>query len=264
MKAYIKPVFFLLAVGLAGCEDVIQLDLITSDQRIVIEAVIDAEDGVASVLISKTCGFYQTDEFEKISGASVILTLPNGYQQQLVDSGNGSYGVQNILLIPGDVVNIKIVTPDHVTYLASSTVPIPVPLDSLSIEQMNRPFGKEGNYILSAIWLDPGDSENFYRLRVTKNDTLQANLYSLTDDRIRNGITITQPISGGGFKKNDEVIVEMLSADKNYYDYFFQLNNIEGRGFSAPTPFNPKGNFSNDALGYFGIYYKSVKRITIK
>lgn len=263
MKAYIKSVFFLLAIGLAGCEEVIQMDLKTSEQRIVIEAVIDAGDGVASVLISKTGSFYQTEEFEKIAGASVILTLPNS-THQLVDSGNGIYGIQNILLLPGDVVNIKIVTPDNVTYLASSSVPISVPLDSLSIEQMNRPFGKEGNYLLSAIWLDPGESENFYRLRVTKNDTLQANLYSLTDDRIRNGIKITQPIFGGGFKENDDVIVEMLSVDKNYYDYFSQLNNIEGRGFSAPTPFNPKGNFSNDALGYFGIYYKSIKRIAIK
>jgi hypothetical protein len=247
-----------------GCEEVIQVDLKTSEQRIVIEAIIDAEDGISSVLISKTGSFYQTDEFEKISGASVILTLPNGNQLQLADSGNGSYGMHNILLSPGDVVNIKIITPDNITYLASSSVPIPVPLDSLSIEQIDRPFGGKANYLLSAIWFDPEDSENFYRLRITKNDTLQANLYSLADDRVRNGIRITQPISGGGFKKSDEVIVEMLSVDKNYYDYFSQLNNIEGRGFMAPTPFNPKGNFSNDALGYFGIYYKSAKRITIK
>jgi hypothetical protein len=54
---------------LSSCEDVIQLDLESTESRIVIEASLNASSQTATVLISKTNDFYDNTEPEQVSGA---------------------------------------------------------------------------------------------------------------------------------------------------------------------------------------------------
>ena len=51
--------------------------------------------------------------------------------------------------------------------------------------------------------------------------------------------------------------IELLSMDKESFEYIQELSTIQSQGGGSSVPFNPQGNFNNDALGYFGIYYSS-------
>ena len=54
-----------------------------------------------------------------------------------------------------------------------------------------------------------------------------------------------------------------MSIDEATYKYYSDLASIQSSVFDATTPFNPKSNFDNDALGYFGIWYSDVKAIVV-
>jgi len=56
------------------------------------------------------------------------------------------------------------------------------------------------------------------------------------------------------FYPGDSLKFELLSTDKKYFDYFFEIALQYNNGINTTTPYTPKGNFNNGALGYFGIY----------
>ncbi|MCK9408510.1 MAG: DUF4249 domain-containing protein [Bacteriovoracaceae bacterium] len=254
----------LFALIAAACEDVIQVDLMSSEQRIVLEAMLDAETGLFGMHISKTASYYETNDFEAVPGAIVTLTTSTGNTYQCIDSGNGGYAAQNIVVNPGDTVNITIKTSENKLFHARTTVPVKATLTGLETEKQNGPFGNRGEaYQLYALWEDSAGVKNYYRLKLTVNDTSRTNQYFLLDDKIGDGETMRRQIFREPFQPGDVVTVELLSIDESYYEYFLQIADIQGSGFSAATPYNPMGNIDNDALGYFGIVYRSSKRIVI-
>ena len=113
------------------------------------------------------------------------------------------------------------------------------------------------------MWNEPDNQENFYRVRAYVDNVFQSDNYTLLNDVLAgDGEEITASIAQG-FNENTTVEVELLSTDEAYYDYFFQLSSLSGEGGDSTTPYNPQGNFSNDALGYFGIYYSSSIEIQL-
>jgi hypothetical protein len=248
---------------LSSCEDVIQLDLESTDSQIVIEASLNASSQTATVLISKTNDFYDNTEPEKVSGAIITLQGETGDTYVFSEASPGTYVAENVIASTEEVFNLSVEVEDMV-YEAATTVPSAANLkEIIQSDFPSGPFGDEGAILLSAIWDDPAGIENFYRIRTYVDDIFQADSYTVLDDNIRgDGEEITTPIQKG-FDENTKVTIELLSIDEAYYDYFFQLASLSGEGANSTTPYNPTGNFSNDALGYFGIYYSSALSVEL-
>jgi len=257
-----------LAFFFLSCEEVIQLDLDSAAPRTVIEGVVDAGSGVCSVHLTTTADYYSTLPINTIPGAVITLSFNNGTTQSLTDSGNGGYGLTGLSLKHGDKVSITIVTPDNVSYNASVITPLKTILDSIFAEPLKGGPGPGGGqkdqYQVVVLWRDSAFVNNFYRLKITVNDTVNADQYSLLNDELLDGKVFRQPVSGGRVNRLDSVIVELLSVDKAYYEYFRQYARGRGPNSGSTTPYNPRGNFDQEVLGYFGVVYRSQKKIVVQ
>ena len=74
-------------------------------------------------------------------------------------------------------------------------------------------------------------------------------------DKLFNGTAQQARIRNSELVSGDSVKVDLVSFDKNAYDYYNTLKSTLSAGgpFSAP-PANPVSNISNKALGYFGAF----------
>jgi hypothetical protein len=256
--------FCLCCLSLSSCEDVIELDLDTTEPQLVIEANLMADTSSIEVLITRTNDFYDNSEPESVSNAVISLESETGEVYMLTQGDPGKYTAENIRVNSGDFFRLRVALEDEF-YEAITNVPFPAVLDS--IEQGEFDFGPlgdadEGNIQLTAIWDDPAGVENFYRVRSILGDSLLVDVYTILKDEFQGDGEQQRATILRGFNENNQVTLELLTTDEQYYDYFFQLSTLSGQGFGATTPYNPKGNFDNGALGYFGIYYAS--RISIE
>ena len=91
--------------------------------------------------------------------------------------------------------------------------------------------------------------------------------FILRDDKIFDGNSIQIPLSIKTFQINDTVTVELLSLNKDTYDYYNTLiagSSGPGGMMSSSTPANPVSNISNSAMGYFGVYSINSKTIIVQ
>ena len=259
LLTYISSIF----IGIfffSACEEVIVLDLENAEKRVIIQAQLDATIMTATVLLNKSNGFYETSEPESISNANIVLTSDDGQTYTLNETENGVYTANNVSATPEQSFTISIESEDE-TYTATATTPYSITLDSLASDIIVSPFGGEEFITVSGYWTDLPDVQNFYRIRTFINDTLLADTYNLITDEFTDGEEMSAFVRSG-FEEGEEVRVKLLSIDKEYYDYFFELSSVGG-GTASTTPFNPQGNFDNGALGYFGIYFDSEQSISL-
>lgn len=259
---YITFLFLGLLV-FSSCEDVIELDLESVESQIVIEATIDAGQQIAIVNISKTNDFYDNSSPEQVSNALITLQGESGDVYTLQETSPGTYTAIDVLALPSEAYNLFIEV-DGNAYQATSITPVAVDLETIIQSDFpGGPLSDEGDILLSAVWNDPANIDNFYRIRTYIDGVFQSDNYTVVNDVFAgDGEEITASIAKG-FNENTTVEVELLSTDEAYYDYFFQLSSLSSNGGGSTTPYNPQGNFSNAALGYFGIFYSSSMEIQL-
>jgi hypothetical protein len=266
-KLNIIPVFLILIAGffLAGCEEVIHLELKNSKPRMVIDATLNATSGECKVLMTKTLDFYQTDSFVKVEGAKVELVNSDGSALELSEVAPGAYRADNLAVMAGEVYKLNIVVSPDETYSAEAKVPAQIFLDSLKVV---RGFGDPRPtappiYLLNPKWKDPYGMPNFYRFKVTKNGKEGSGSFAITNDEPFDGTEVDMPLYRFSFELGDTVRLEFQSIDSISYSYFNQINDMARPSFVSATPYNPIGNFDNSALGYFGIFYTEVRDLII-
>ena len=273
MKSIKNICFSLLAVLVfASCEEVIVLELENDEPRLVIEAVVDASTRTATVILTKSNGFYDDVNLDLETGATVQLTLADGAIVELEEKENGFYLAVNVEVTEGDELTMTIIDQAGTQYQATTTVPHDVLLDSLDIVEGSggpaggSPFGGSDTvtqYQIFTFWNDVPNKESFYRIRAIVNDTLQAGVYTMVDDIGNDGQQLFRPFFQT-FESGDIVTIQLLSLDKASYDYFEQLSAVQGQGPNSTTPFNPESNFDNNALGYFGIMKKDMRTVVLE
>jgi len=256
----ITALFFALFF-FSSCEDVIELDLATSEPQLVIEGTLDAGTQIAKVVISQTNDFYDNAAPDKIADASVFLLQENGLSYELIETAAGTYKAENVTSSIGEEFTLRVEV-DEKIYEASAKVPAPTSLDDIMVSEASSSSlvnGQgEGNLMLTARWEDPIDIESFYRIRTYVNDTLQSAMYTIiADSFLGDGEPQILPLRDR-FMEGTKVSVELLSTNESYYNYFSQLSSIAGEGGAATTPYNPSSNFGESGLGYFGIYHSSI------
>lgn len=257
---------FLASVALAlnACEKVIDIDLKNTKPVIVIEGNVIDEYVAQKVKISQTKPFTEDNSVDAVTNATITLkdvTLNKTYDFSASDA-EGNYFSEKFKGMPGHVYELKVKS-DNQEYAAQSTMPIKVPLDSLSITEVSF-FGNTRKY-LKVNFADPANYQNQYRYVIRVNNALVKGYY-VDSDRFNNGKYIANTIftDEPELKTGDTIKVEFQCIDMNIYRYFFAISQISGNGGPPTAPSNPDSNFNNGALGFFSAHTSQTNTAVIK
>ncbi len=269
MKKYL--ILVLSAILLISCEKEININLNKSNPRIVIEGNLSNLPGECSVKITKTINFDETIPNPTVSNAFVTITnLNTNTTDTLTETKPGIYTNDSLMGKLGHTYSMQVKIGNE-TYNASSTIPQIVDLEYIQLLDSNSSGGTHGgpfgggtasNSIvrMTPIYVDPANVANFFQFVVTKNDTIQKDIFIQSDFGF-NGLVSNRPLRVKA-SKNDTVKVDLQCVDEAVYNYFFGLS--ENINQSSATPANPVSNISNNALGYFKAHTSSSKTIIIK
>ncbi len=248
-----------------SCEKVIDINLNSSDPKLVIEAEISNQK-VCTVKLTKTIDFDVSNNFPPVEGASITLTDDLGNSEVLSETSSGIYKTKTILGTPGRIYTITVIDQEK-TYSAVSSMSNVVAMDTITFEKMGA-FGNSTN-IANIKFNDPAGIKNYYRFIEEVNGITQNTIF-IYEDRFEDGKSIStslfnDPGHGGDnttIEHGDSVKILIQCIDKGVYDYFSSLNQLSG-GMQSSTPANPSSNFSNGALGYFNAYSFDEKSVIV-
>jgi hypothetical protein len=114
----------------------------------------------------------------------------------------------------------------------------------------------------------PFETDNFYRVKIIRNDTLlnRRSDYLLFDDSFGTSILDNGfELSGFAFEKNDKVKLELYRLNQAPYNYLTQLVNLlfNDGGLFSPPPQNPITNiFVENENGRVGGYFLTAPLLT--
>jgi hypothetical protein len=267
---YHKLILFCAALMACSCKKTVTLKLNTASAQIVIEGEVTNLPVPYTVTISQTVGFYEDNTFPPVSGASVIISdTTNGTMDSLTEvaPGTGIYRTHDLVGVPGHTYTLS-VTSQQKNYTATSTMPMPVSLDSISFSQLSGFGNKEIDAI--ANFQDPAGVKNYYQFVEVVNGSPVTDIPKqifVFDDRLSDGKYINQTLYNDTsyLFQGDEVQVNMYCIDENVYNYFYQLFQSGGTGAfnTTASPANPTSNISNGSLGYFSAHTVSSKEAVV-
>ncbi|MCD4788841.1 MAG: DUF4249 domain-containing protein [Bacteroidales bacterium] len=264
----IKIATLLSLLALTACEDVIEIDLDSIEPKLVIEAVITDQTVEQTVKLTKTGDYFEPGIYPAVSYANVIISDNLGNSETLSEVNPGIYQTTNLQGITGIVYELSVEV-ENMEYTAISEMPEKINIDTLSTEFFEATPRFDEGYMVKCHFTDPAGISNYYRFKVYENGVLlnSSSDFILSDDKIFNGNETQMPLRMKTFQINDTVTVELLSLNKDTYDYYNTLiESSSGPGFisGSSTPVNPVSNISNGAMGYFGVYTINSKTIIIE
>ncbi|MEA3450695.1 MAG: DUF4249 family protein [Bacteroidota bacterium] len=260
-----NKIYYILLIVLLffsnSCTDIITLDLKTSEPKIIIEANLTASDSTCTVKVTKSNSFYDNTSPEKVSDLNIVLTKNSSENFYLTEIEDGEYFIEDIVANPKDEFSISITDSNDVSYNASAITPSnPGPF----LVIFKSPFEDEDIIVPDsngvdrvmlmglAFWLDIPNEENFFRFKIYINDKYQDDFIFLDDKQADQDSNKIQ-MGLGRFFVGDTATIKLLTINEDTYDYFLQLDEVIYSSMNSTTPYNPKSNFDNDALGYFCI-----------
>lgn len=248
--------YFLIAILLGSCEKVINVKLDSSATQYVITGYITDQPGVCQVSITQTKDFSGDNQFPVVNGATVTIEN-NGVVTPLPQTDSGVYSTTGLTGIPGNTYQLTVQVSGHV-FTASSTMPQPVPLDSIYISY--APFSTRK--LVTIVFKDPPGIANYYRLIQYVNGKKEKTVFALSDE-FSDGLTIKNQLDYTNdtndplrdITSGKSVAIDLLCIDSAVYKYWFSVDaGATGSGRSA-SPTNPVSNITGGpVLGYFSAH----------
>ena len=175
---------------MTSCEKVIDYGLNSSTPRYVIEGVLTNHPGQCRVAITKSVNFGENNTFPTVSDAIVIILDNLGAKNTLHEKEPGIYSSVTLQGIPGHTYTLNIAI-GEVSFMATSTMPRPVSLDSLYFSKINA-FGGTQN-VPVPVYKDPENFRNYYRFVELVNGS-KVDVIFVRNDNHKNGQTIKQAL----------------------------------------------------------------------
>jgi hypothetical protein len=241
------------ALVFGSCQKVIDIDLNSSDPKLVIECLMIDSAASYTVKLTRTVDYFDGGAVPAVTGAQVVISDDAGNTETLTETQPGVYVTATTQGIPGRTYFLN-VTADGKTYSAQSKMPNEVPIDSAYAEYIPPLFGGSGGYVTTGAVQDPINETNYYRQRLFINGEQKdtAGIYFLADDRLSNGQYLVFPLFPIFAELGDTVEIEMYLYDKPAYDYFVSLSElVQQGGPTSASPGNPVTMISGGAMGYF-------------
>lgn len=252
-----------ILIILVSCEEVIDIDLNSSDPAFVVEAII-YKDSVSLVRLTRTTSYFSLEEPEFIDDASIIISDGTS-SEELTYTGNGYYTGSTIIGTEERTYKIEIIIDgtiyEGISYMPLKTDIISVHFTKSESQSILNPYG-ETVFTITCEFSDNPDIDNFYLIRfISDGAMLENSYYLLTENNANDGVVNntnndTISFSESVFYEGGEVEVQVFSIDESVYNYFIQLNDVLywKRRVMPPTPYNPVSNINNGALGYFAAW----------
>lgn len=238
-----------------SCKKTINVDLRNASPQIVIEGNITDAPGVYAVIITKTVDFSADNTYPPVTDAQVTITDSTSHVTDLLTQvDSGVYVTSQIMGFSNHTYYLNVYEGNKV-YSANSTMPVRVPLDSISFAE-NIGFNNKEEINAIVNFQDPAGITNYYWFTEGVNSRLIPNIF-VFEDRLSDGRYVEFPLYNDSSYLNpgDTLQLTMNCVDENTYNYFNTLINVTGgNNFQAVTPANPVTNLSNGALGYFSAH----------
>ncbi|WP_339923525.1 DUF4249 family protein [uncultured Cyclobacterium sp.] len=263
-------------VSLLSCQEEVQLDFGNTTKKPVIEAIWTDDASENHIKISYTRDYYDTLDNEIAKNASV--SIQDNVSGETVDftfvEELGYYlPSDNQKAVIGNQYSLRVLL-DGNEYTSDGITQEPPILDSITYMFEEERFFADEGYYLTLYGKIPFDDGNFYRLLITKNDTLlnSSSDYFLFDDTfgtdiLNNGFEL----NGFAFQEKDKIKLQLIRLNENAYDYLNQFVSLlfNDGGLFSPPPENPKSNIvasngDGQVLGYFMTGSLISKTITIE
>jgi hypothetical protein len=274
--------YFLVALTIliisTSCEEVIDVDLNSSDPGFVIEAII-YKDSLSLVRLTRTTSYFSQEDPAFIEDATIWIS--DGISmEELNYMGNGYYTGNTMVGTEGRTYEIEIIY-NGIIYKGSSYMPLKTDIVSVSFSKdesktIFNPFGKR-IFVIGCEFIDDPAKDNFYMIRyILDGKVLKDSYYLLTEQNATNGYISNANLNNTDndtirfeewmFYEGGEVEIQLFSIDESVYNYFIQLNDVLywKRMVMAPTPYNPLSNINYGALGYFAAWAYDSEIITLE
>lgn len=262
-----NTVIIILLISLFACQDVVQVDLKTGKERLVIEALIKWENNTTgntqTIKLSKTSSYYN-NQTVAATGATVKITNKTTSQEfDFVEIQNGRYQTTNFVPILNNVYELEIEYKNQV-YKAEEAL-----LDGPEITEVNQTL--EGGFSteepeVNITFNDFEDQDDYYRIIYEQyrpsTDKIIETVSFAYDSRFEQNNELTDFFESEYFITDDEIKISLYSITHRFYTF---LNVLESQADSAPGPFslppvNVKGNCVNTTntenypYGYFSLF----------
>lgn len=261
-----------LMIILSSCEHVIDVNLNSSAPAFVAEAKI-CKDSTSLVRLTRTTNYFSIEEPEIIEDATVKIF--DGILSEVLTYKGGGYYTGNIISGTEEKDYRIEINYDGIVYKGVSYMPKKTNILSLYFSKSNssgvlNPTGKMV-FTITCEFSDNLNEDNYYMIRFISNGELLERYYLVTENKSNSG-TITNINNGtisfseSIFYDGGEVDVQVFSIDESIYNYFWQLSDVLfwKRRVMPPTPYNPKSNIDNGALGYFAAWAFDSKKIMLE
>ena len=255
MKKIIILLFFF--VLFTSCEDVVDIDLNTSEPRLVVEANINLlEDGTSNskVKLTLTAPFFD-DQIPVVDDASVVITADNGMVYSFNYREGGIYE-SSLVPVIGINYTLEIVYKGE-TYSATEQL---VAVSSLEFVEQRNDGGFTGEDIeLKAYFTDPPGLGNHYLFEGISHRGLVLDTFfdEFFDGNPIFGFYLVEDMEVG-----DEVLFNLYGVNEQFYNFMFvllQQSTDQSDGPFETQPATVRGNMINETnidnfpLGYYRI-----------
>ena len=240
-----------------SCEDVVEVDLNTSEPRLVIEASINLMvDGTSNstVKLTLTAPFFE-NQIPEVDNASVMITGDNGIVYSFNYMDNGIYGSS---LIPQSGINYTLeIIYNGETYSATEQL---VSVSSLEFVEQNNDGGFSGEDIeLKAFFTDPsGPGDHYFFEGISERGIVLDTFF----DEFFDGNQIFGFYQVDDLAAGDTVRFNLYGVNEQFYNFMFillQQGSDSGGGPFETQPATVRGNMINETksdnfpLGYFRV-----------
>lgn len=254
------------SIVLISCEEVIEIDLNSSNPVLVAEGTIE-NDSIAIIKLTYTSDYFNNEKSPVEENATVVLMSDDNNSEILTYVADGIYKGSGLIGEVGKTYNLSVTT-EKGEYNAQSTLMPPSEIYDIVVSESSfqRPGQSEITYSIELKFKDVSSAKDYYMMKFFVNGIFDS--YGLVDDEIFiNGDTIHYPVVQKTYYENDEIFIKLHSVDFETYKYYSQLNDAisEGMGLGgSSTPYNPASNFGKNVLGYFAAWSYVSETVVIQ
>lgn len=263
MKKCCLYILLIIPVFLGSCQEEVFIELGEQPTIPVIEAIWTDMPGFNHVSITTSKNYYEPEVNQIVTDAQVYMIDENSGEKiefSYLHQARTYLPVNNRVAREGIRYQLNVIHNNN-HYQSTGTALEPPTLDSIAVDFREERIFRDEGYYLTLYGDIPFETDNYYRIRIIRNDTLlnRRNDYLLFDDSFGTQILNRGfELNGYVFKQNDRVRLELYRLNKDTYDYLNELVGLlfNDGGLFSPPPQNPTSNIkvisgSGDVLGYF-------------
>lgn len=258
-----KSIIILLisAVFVFSCEEIVDVDVPKSKQRLVIDASINWEKGSdgkkQEIKLTLSTPFFD-EKTVPANGAIIEVKNSKGDIYVFNEFKKSGIYICDDFNIVADEQYTLVVNYENEIYEAKETMKSVVPIEF--VEQKDD-GGFEGKTIeLKAFYTDPKTIKNYYQFEFYKNKAFSLPIINVYDDAYSNGNTIFAFYTEETLKIGDTIDIKNYGISKQYYEFMSLLLQQSSENSGGPFQTQPatvRGNCinitnpENFPFGYF-------------